>query len=239
MSRMLALFLACLLPGMALAETVVPLTVGGTEVRIAVDDGYLRTSEHAPEMHAITAAALPPGNRLIEAFMSPQDAKRFLLQQKAQDIYLQVQVLRKAEAHVFSDAEWREGRPLVAQQLGALDMRAILSAQQDDAGKRMSALSGAKVDVRFGDPGKPVLYGSDQDSALRFVMLTPVTVMVNDKQEQLLLECAGAVVVLNGKLLYLYAYRNHEPGADTTIVRAALDRFVDRALVLNAAASTE
>lgn len=56
----LFLTLAFLCSGPAAAEVIVPLSIGGTEVRVAVEDGYLRTSEKLPTSHAVSAAALPP-----------------------------------------------------------------------------------------------------------------------------------------------------------------------------------
>lgn len=235
MSRILVLALACLLPSLALAETVVPLSIGGTEVRVGIDDGYVRASEKAPAAYATAAAALPPPLRLVEAFLSEDDLKHMLTGQPLQQNYLQVQSLRDAEGVTFSEKEWQEVRPILAKQLGALDMNAIAAATEAGAGQRMGESAGVKIDVDFGDLGKPVLYG-DQARSLRFVMLMPITVEVAGTPKQLLLEAAGAVIVLRGKMLYFYAYRNHQPGDDTSRVRAALDRFVDRAEALNAPA---
>ncbi|MCI4567536.1 hypothetical protein [Lysobacter sp. CFH 32150] len=233
MSRILILALACLLPRLVLAETVVPLSIGGTEVRLAIDDGYVRASEKAPAAHATASAALPPPLRLVEAFISEDDLKRMVTGQPLQQTYLQVQSLRDAEGVTFSENEWQELLPTIAEQLGALDMNAIATSSEAGANKRMSESAGARIDVNFGDIGKPVLYG-DRARSLRFTVLMPITVQVAGTSKQLLLEAAGAVTLLRGKMLYVYAYRPHQPGDDTTRVRAALDRFVDRAETLNA-----
>jgi len=233
MLRTLVLLSACLCSATALAETVVPLKIGETEVRFAVDDDFVRTSEKLPTTYALTAAALPPGNRLVEAFISEADAKRLVLQQPIQDAMLQVQVLRNAEALDFSAADWAQMQPAVAKSMGAVDLDAAAHALEDDANTRISAAAGAKVAVSFGAIGKPSLY-VDHGPALRFVALIPLTMTANGKPEPMLLECAGAITTLKGKLVYLYAYRNHEEGEDTTMVRAALDRFVEHTLAANA-----
>lgn len=235
LSTSLVLALACLVPALAGAEVIVPLTTGGTEIRVATDDGYLRTSDTLPTMHAVLAAALPPGNRLVEAFLSESDAKRMVLGLPWQDTFLQVQVLRNAEALDFSAADWEQGRPAIAAALGVLDFDAIVRGRASaDSDARMSTAAGMSVSLKFGELGKPLLYDSEGPS-LRFVMLLPMAVEVAGQPHQVTLESAGAVVRLSNKLVYLFAYRQHVEGNDTSAVRAALDRFVDRAIALNAA----
>lgn len=230
--RSLFLTLACLCSGLAAAEIIVPLSIGGTEIRVAADDGYLRTSEKLPAMHAVAAAALSPGNRLVESFVSEADAKRMLLGLPRRDTFLQVQVLRNAEALDFTEADWEQGRPQIAKALGVMDLNAILANQTSASGERMSAAAGMPVSLSFGELGKPMLYGL-QGPSLRFVLLLPMSVEVGGQSHQVTLEGAGAVARLSNKLVYLFAYREHAEGSDTTAVRAALDRFVDRAIALN------
>mgnify|MGYP000902747461 CR=1 FL=1 len=38
---------------------------------------------------------------------------------------------------------------------------------------------------------------------------------------------------LAGKVVFLYVYRKHEDGQDSSVSRATLDQFVERALALN------
>lgn len=232
LSRSLVMTLAFLCSGMAAAEVVVPLTIGGTDIRFATDDGYVRTSEILPTVHAVVAAGLPPGNRLVEGFVSEADAKRMVLGLPWQDTFVQVQALRNAEALDFSEADWEQGRPAIAEALGVLDFNALLASQTEGSAARMSAASGIPLSATFGEVGKPALYAVEGIS-LRFLMLLPMTVDVAGKSHQISLESAGAVVLLSGKLAYVFAYRNHVEGNDTSAVRDALDRFVDRAIALN------
>ena len=183
---------------------------------------------------AVIAAALPPGNRLVEGFVSEADAKRMVLGMPWQDTFLQVQVLRNAEGLEFSAADWEQARPAIATALGVLDFNALLGGQASvDSDARMSAAAGMPVSLKFGELGKPSLYAS-QGPSLRFVMLLPMAMEVAGQPSQVTLESAGAVARLANKLVYVFAYRQHVEGNDTAAVRAALDRFVDRAIVLNA-----
>ncbi len=216
----------------AWAQQVVTLQVGGKDVRIEVPDGYLRMSVAQPQLFEVTSAAIPPGNRLLEGFVSEADAKRMLAGMSAEQAGYQVQALRNAEALTFSDSDWETLRPAIARSLRETDMNTVAHALSDGSAERMGGALGMKVGLEFGDIGKPQLYHDEKDS-LRFVMLVPGTISVAGVQRQLAIECAGAVLPLGGKVVFLYVYRKHEDGQDSSVSRATLDQFVERALALN------
>jgi hypothetical protein len=213
-------------------ETIMSLAIGDAPFRVAVDPGYLATSDKLPTLFAVTQAALPPGNRLVEAFVAEADAERAAAGNHLQDVFLQVQTLRNAESLRFSDADWAALVPQIRATLVGLDANAIAQANEAGAARRMSDAAGASVAVRFGEVGKPAIYAEDADS-LRFLMLVPVAFEVDGKPGQVTLECAGAIARVSGRLVYLYAYLPHAEGSEGARVRAALDRFVDRAIALN------
>jgi hypothetical protein len=222
---------------LAHAEQVVPLTIGGTEVRIAMQDGYLRASEKAPALFATSAAALPPAIRLVEAVLAEGDLKRMLTGQDMALPYLQVQAMRDAEALDFSLEEWRALRPMLAKQLGATDLDAQSQALQSGMGERMGKASGGQVEVKFGEIGKPVVYSQAGD-VIRYVMRLPISGTVHGQDVHMVLDCAGAALVLNGKLLMINTYLR-EDGQDDGFadIRAFLDVAVERAQALNAQAA--
>lgn len=231
-----ALLVAALLPNMAEAETVIPLSVGGSQVRCAVGDEFIRLSEKLPTMFAMEAAQAPKSNRLVEGFISESDAKRMTLGLKREGVLFEVQVIRDMEALDFTEADWLQARPMLAKAMGGIDLKSLVNDRQASADQRMSDTMGQKVAVRFGDVGKPVFYGDDPRS-LRFVTLVSAAISANGKMMPIQMETAGAIVRLKNKLLFVYANRNHEAGSDTTAVRAALDGFLGRAMILNQDAS--
>lgn len=233
------LVVVCLWSGATRAETIVPLTVGGHVIRVAVDDRYVRSSEKQPSMFAVSSAAMPPTNRLVEQFVTAADAKRMLLGQPIADDYLQVQSLRDAEGTDITAADWASVRPTMVRQLGGMDMDKLAKPMQSGMDKRMSESSGADVAMTFGKLGKPTIYGNQPES-VRFVMLLPITATINGQARQVQLECAGAITVLNKRLVYIYNYRTLRPEDKNMLaVRAALDHFVDRAEALNAAVAAK
>ncbi|GAA5000273.1 hypothetical protein FNZ56_10840 [Pseudoluteimonas lycopersici] len=218
----------------AWAQQVVSLQVGGKDLRVEVPDGYLRMSVDQPTLFDIAKAAAPPTNRVVEGFVSTADAKRMLMGAPAEQPSYQVQVLHNAEALDFSAADWEELRPMLAKTLGEIDMGTMTDAQSDAGAKRLGDVLGTKVTMNFGDIGKPVVYQATGDS-VRFVMLVPVAVSSAGIQRQLVVECAGAALPLAGKVVFLYVYRQHADGEDSSISRTALDHFAERAIALNQA----
>lgn len=234
MLRILFLVAVGLWSGEAFAEKVVPLTVGDQEIRFGLDDRYVRASEKTPNNFAVAGAALPPSNRLIEMFVVDSDIKRMLLGQSIEGQYLQVQALRDAESTNFSDADWQSLRPVLIQQSGAMNADVYLKNMQEGMGKRLSETSGSDVSFKFGEVGKPQLYGDDPRS-VRFSMLIPINGTINGAQHSTQIECAGAITFLNRKMVYIYAYELYrEDDKDASALRATLDHVVDRAEILNA-----
>jgi hypothetical protein len=237
MFRIATALLLTLVATLAHAEQVVPLTIGGTEVRIAMQDGYLRASEKAPALFATSAAALPPALRLVDAVIAESDLKRMLAGQGMALPYLQVQVVRDAEAIDFSLQDWRTLQPMMAKQMGATDLDAQTQALQSGMGERMGKATGGPVEVKFGEIGKPVVYSQAGD-VIRFVMRLPINGTVHGQAVEMVLDCAGAALVLNGKLLVINTYLREDGQADASAeVRAFLDAAVTRAQALNAQAA--
>ena len=236
-ARALAFALAMLFASpIAWAQQVVSLQVGGKDLRFEVPDGYLRASVAQPKLFEISSAAAPPTNRLVEGFVSEADAKRMVAGAMAEQPSYQVQAYRDAEALDFSEADWDALRPIIAKTFGELDMNAVADSESGGSAERMGDALGAKVTLAFGDIGKPVVYQDSGDS-VRFVMLIPATISSAGIQRQIVVECTGAILPLAGKVVFLYVYRKHEDGGDSSISRATLDHFVERAIALNQASA--
>jgi hypothetical protein len=188
----LVLALACLLPGTALAETVVSLMVGGSEVRVAVADDFVRLSEKLPTVFALEAAAQPKTNHLLEGFISLADAKRIALGGVHEQPLLEVATMRNVEALDFSAADWAQARPMIAKAIGQVDLKAAVVGGQASADQRLSDTVGSTVAVHFGQVGQPVFYGNDPDS-VRFVLLVSATVVANGATTPYQVENAGAI----------------------------------------------
>lgn len=220
---LLALFL-CTLP--ALAGEPAVLTVGAKEVRVAVPEGYVRASVAAPSALAVAAAALPPSLRLVESFIAESDLKRLLIGGEARHPYLQLQVLRDAEALDFTEAEWAAMLPMMAQQLGAADLDAHVEAARAGSNARMSEAAGGAIDVELGRVGAPRIQSQD-DGVLRYALRLPVAGSVNGQRVDMVLAASGSALLLGGKLVMLNGYLREQEGVDAA---AQVHGFVDAAI---------
>ncbi len=209
----------------ASADQAVPLTVGDRQIKVSVPDGYVRTSQTIPALFDITAAALPQSNRLVEYFLSEADFRDMMSGKAGNPTRpgFQVQVMKSVEGIEISAADWQLGRAEIAKTMGLLDANELMKADTAKANERMSEAAGTEVEVSYGEIGKPQVYGNDPNS-LRFSMRVPLNVKTATGTEQSVISCVGAVTVLNGRLVFLYAYGDEKQLPE---LRAALDRFVD------------
>jgi hypothetical protein len=174
---------------------------------------------------------------LVESLLAESDLKRVLVGQGMALPYLQVQAMRDAEALDFSLEEWRALQPMLAKQIGAVDLDAQTQAMQSGMGERMGKASGGPVEVKFGEIGKPVVYSQAGD-VIRYAMRLPMRGAVNGQPVEMVLDCAGAALVLNGKLLMINTYLREDGQDDASAdIRAFLDTAVERAQALNAQAA--
>ena len=170
------------------------------------------------------------------------DLKRMLLGQGPAQTYLQVQTIRDAERLTFTEAEWSAFQPMLAQQFGALDLGKQAKPMESGTGERMSAASGADIEIAFGEIGKPTIYAK-RPTSMHYLMRLPITAQVNGETKQVQIECVGAVLLADGKVVLVNAYTRTEPGqppsAATRATRAMAEDFVTRMQALNAASVPE
>ena len=209
----------------ASADQAVLLTIGGKQIKVAVPEGYIRTSETVRPLYDITVAAMPETNRLVEYFIAESDY-RDMLAGKADKLRrpgFQVQVMRSIENAEISAADWQAGRVEIAKTMGLLDTNELIKADSAKANERLSEVAGSQMEVSYGEIGKPQVYGNDPGS-LRFTLRVPLSVQTPNGVQQGVISCVGAVTVLNGRLVFLYAYGDEKQLPE---LRVALDRFVD------------
>jgi len=231
LSRSCALLALMLLSCAARAEDVMSADVGGTSVRFPVPDGYVRTSVQEPQFFNVASASMTPQTRLIEALVTPdaldpesevEESPRFMYA-----------VVRQAEPMTLSAAQWEEGLPIVARTIGGLDLNAVADDLGDGAAERMGKAADADVNLEFGEIAKPRVY-SQAGGVVRFAVKVPMKLEIEGTQVEQVLDCATAMLVLNGKLVMIAVYTPAD-AADTQFQRARtlLDELVQRADALN------
>ncbi|KAF1705916.1 hypothetical protein [Pseudoxanthomonas sacheonensis] len=234
LSRWAALALLCVV--VAADATEVQLDVGGTRLRYEQPAGYVRVSEESPTLFRYLESAMPPANRLVEAFYTPADIQILLAGgEKVEDTYFMVQSIRMLENQTVSTADWRQVLSQASAEMGRFDVNAEV-ARDATRDKRMSHAAGQQVQMEFGKIVTPQVY-SQNDNEVRFLMLIPVTVSVEGQPLSINGVCAGAMLLVRNKPLLVYAYRATSTAADVTAAKQQLAVATDALLSLNASSA--
>ena len=214
----------------------VKLDVGDVALRYEMPAGYVRISQDSAPLFQYLEAAMPPANRLVEAFYTPADVQRLLVGGgAAKDTYFMVQVIRSMERQTVSNADWSTIMSQATAEMGRVDVNAELNG--DGArNQRMSEAAGKSVTTEFGEVSTPKIY-DQTDRGVRFLMFIPLTIQSDGRELSLSAVCAGAMVLVRNKPLLVYAYRAQSAPNDIAAVKQDLAVAVDALLALNASSA--
>lgn len=214
----------------------VKLDVGDASLRYDMPDGYMRVSEESPPLFRYLESAMPPANRLVEAFYTPADVQILLVGGgAAKDTYYMVQAIRSMERQTVSTADWRRIMSQATAEMGKVDINAEI-ASDTARNQRMSEAAGKPVQLEFGKVTTPQVY-DQTDHGVRFVMSIPVTVNIDGQPLTLSGVCAGAMLLVRNKPLMVYAYRAASTPTDIAAVKQELGIAADALLALNASSA--
>lgn len=205
LKRILCAVLLALVAQAVSAEDVIGLVIGDATLQTPVPAGYVRASEAMPVHFASSAAALPPALRLVEMFVAEADLKPMLLGQTPVQPYLQVQSIRDAEQVHFTTEEWTAFQPTLVQQFMGVDLDETTQDMQAGMSERMSAAAGTRIEMTYGEVGKPTIY-AQHPTSMHYSLRLPITVQINGTTRTLELEGVGAVLLAGGKIVLMNAY---------------------------------
>ena len=230
LSRWVGLGLLCM--AMFADASEVKLDVGPSSVRYEMPAGYVRASVQAPPLFRYLEAAMPPANRLVEAFYTPTDISSLLTGGgAARDTYFMVQSIRRLEHLSMSVADWRVAMSQATAEMGRLDVNALV-ASDTARDQRLSEAAGQSVQMEFGQIDTPQLYDEDE-RGVRFLMFIPVTLNIEGQPLSMSAVCAGAMVLVGDRPLLVYAYRSSSTATDIAAAQRELGTAIDALLALN------
>lgn len=188
----------------AFAAQGAPLEFGERRLEVPVPEGFEPVSRRLPQFITLAQAYLPAGNRLVEAYLLPDDIAA-MERGEAVDIkrYFQVQTLRKLDGVPVSASEFEEVSGQLEASLGkaiddASEQGAELARQGNAAAKRQ-----AGVDPQVGLDGIAYL-GSFRKEAWALFFTTRAVVTLG--AEQVPATSAATLAVIDHQVTYLYAY---------------------------------
>ena len=231
LKKWIALLLLCVSVGANASE--VELAVGGTALRYQMPSGYVRVSEQSPPLFGYLEAALPPTNRLVEAFYTPADIQTLTAGGGiAKDTYFMVQAIRSIEHQTVASADWRGLLSQASAGMGKLDVNAEVASDDAARNQRLSKAAGVPTQAEFGKVSTPQIYRQTDDE-VRFIMFVPLTINSGGKSLVISGTCTGAMVLVRNKPILVYAYRTSSTSADIEIARQELATAVEALAALN------
>lgn len=234
LGKWVGLLLLCV--AVAADASEVKLDVGDVSLRYDMPAGYVRASEESPPLFRYIESAMPPANRLVEAFYTPADVQILMVGGgAAKDTYFMVQAIRSMERQTVSTADWRRIMSQATAEMGKLDINAEI-ANDTARNQRMSEAAGKPVKMEFGKVAKPQVYDQN-DNGVRFLMFIPVTVNIDGKPLALSGVCAGAMLLVHNRPLMVYAYRAASTPTDIAAAKHELGLAAAALLALNASSA--
>lgn len=222
--RRLATVFALLLAGAAMAA---PMSFGSRTLQIPEPAGFVPTAQDVPQFLALSQGYLPAANRLVEIYVTPDDKAAFAGQHAPQLArYLQLQANRSLEGKPVSATGFDEARDMMEAELekalGNMDKTAAGLAEQGN--EKLQEATGSQAELKFG--------GVQYQGAFRrepwglfFTIQSQVSVsgsqVAGDDGGAII--SAGALVLVNHQILYLYAFAGQADGARAWAEHAVSD----------------
>ncbi|MFT3806367.1 hypothetical protein [Arenimonas sp.] len=182
-----------------------PTKFGSRSLDIPDPSGFEPVSKDLPQVFDVSQAYLPPGNRLVEAYIKPE-AKAELLAGNPQDLerYFQLQVLRQVDGVSISDEEFAANMEQVEAEI------AKLAPTLDKQAAELASSGNKAVKDQYGADANLTLSGVQYDGVFKrepwgvfFSMGSNVAVGPGTEKRVI---GGTAIVMVKQQLLYLYCF---------------------------------
>jgi hypothetical protein len=202
--RRAALGLLLAFAGSAQAE---PVAFGTRSLEIPAPPGFVAVAQEMPQFLQISQAFLPPQNRLVEIYVAPEDREDLRAAREAPLArYFQLQVGKPVEGMVIAAGDFLQARDTMESELkkalGTLDEQSKQITEKGN--EQLKQITGSDVEVEFGQ----IRYlGTFRREPWGLFFALGSDVSLSDAEgETSSVVCAGALVLVNHQVLYLYAY---------------------------------
>lgn len=200
--------------------------VGGANVVLPSPDKDL--VEVGPDYRVVFDVMVPDTNRLVAAFVSPDDLQ--VVHGKSQANlarYAVVEVLRQAEFADLSEDDFKTVVKQVAQQIGS-SLASSTNSEGEEFNRKLKALNPNAADIAI---DKPVSLGVlfEKTDAFGYGMILPVT----SKGQTIRMVGGIAVVRVAKRLLFAYDFAVFKDEDSATAIRRNTEAWADSILLVN------
>lgn len=171
--------------------------------------GFVGLRPQAPQMVDAMANYLPTTNRLVEVYVSPEDAGA-LTAGRVQDLdhYLQLQTLRAVDGTPVSATDFTgfvdSAEVEMKKAFGDFGKQAEELARQGNESNRAATGIDPKLSI-----GKPIYLGSPRREPWAFFFTIRAPVSVGDERT-ITRFAAGSTALIDHQIVYFYAYANDD-----------------------------
>lgn len=204
-----------------------PVQFGARTLEIPAPQGYVPAA--SPELHDVSAAYLPPGNRLVEIYVTADDAVSLQRGEgAAMRSYFQLQVLRSIDGKPISSSDFSANVKQVEDAI-----RSSMPTLEQQTGE-MAAQGNATAKESLGvDPalslGPATFLGAFRREpwATFFTIAMTVSGEVEGRRTSNRVVGASALLIANHQVLYLYAYNAYDGEADRQWAERSVSAWAD------------
>jgi hypothetical protein len=208
------------------------LQFGTRSLNVPEPEGFTSLSTVSPRYMQVAQVYLPATNRLVEAYATPADAKALSDGRVAQlTRYLQLQAPRAAEGTPISELEFTEASKEMEAQFEST-MR-----NSKDLADNVAQKGNAEIKRITSTDPKVALSGMEYLGTYRrepwglfFSIKSAVSAGDGSKQT---LVCAGALVMINYQLLFMYSYAHYHDSGDREWAEQATSAWADATRAAN------
>lgn len=206
----------------------VEITLGDEALQVAAPAGFADVSGVSKEQFAVFEDMLPESNRLLAVFVTEQDAGR-LMRGDSADFreYFLVQSVKALESMTLSKQQFTEIRSMLRQQYGDVfeKQKEAIEEGTTRAGKSLSKRLGTDVDFNISGM---VPLGIDEETASHISMsfLSKYDMTVDGEIIESVVAGTMTVLLVRGKVIYLYAYRTYEGEKDLRWTRSQVKSWL-------------
>jgi hypothetical protein len=201
------------------------LAFGSRALNIPEPEGFAAISKTAPRFLQASEGYLPPGNRLVESYVTADDAQALAAGQPAGlSRYFQLQTLRKADGVSLSADEFRAAS-------AAIETKFAKVLSEVDVG-RLSESGNAQARKLTATDPQVSISGVESQGVFRrepwgifFTVKSRVAVGSSGESSDLI--CAGALALINHQLMYLNGYAQLQSAEDRRWVEQSVSAWAD------------
>ena len=197
------------------------ITIGSVGLTLPAPGGHVNPAGAAPQLVEAMATMVPPQNRLLAAYLPPREIELYLTRNPfSMDRYSSVQTARSAEAMTVALPLFEEIKKSMKEQ-AAKDMQAIQSRTQshlNGAADKLGKAHQASVKIKVDDLSSPGTF-DETATSISMTGTGAVTGSTNGNVESKSVVYAMTVLLVKGKMLFLYTYSTNRSPADVQWVK--------------------